>query len=90
MDEFDLDHYLRSEYLIFKARPRTPPRTTYIVDVLSRRSNDSLGMIHWHPAWRQYVFAPCEDTIFNTGCMDDIKLAITVLHHRRQLERGQL
>ena len=31
-----------------------------------------LGLIEWYPTWRQYTFFPCEDTVWNSGCLTEI------------------
>lgn len=46
-------------------------RKTRIVDVRSLH-NYSLGQIRWHSPWRQYVFVPGNDTLYNTGCLEEI------------------
>lgn len=40
--------------------------------VVSKRARDELGLVSWYSAWRQYVFAPSEDTVFSPDCLRDI------------------
>lgn len=40
-----------------------------------------LGQIKWFSHWRQYVFAPVEDTVFNVECMADI--AAFIIEHKK-------
>lgn len=40
--------------------------------VLSKSSGDLLGRIKWHGQWRQFVFLPEPNTLFNIGCLFDI------------------
>ena len=82
----DFDQVLQSDYLVFEVEMFTGK--TYVVVVRSRRTGFALGKIQWWGAWRQYVFAPAYDTVFNVGCMDDIKLVITHLHHLRSLRKA--
>lgn len=35
-------------------------------------SGTHLGVVSFWPAWRQYVFAPAENTLFNSGCLLDL------------------
>ena len=36
------------------------------------RSDDALGVIKWHGAWRSYCFFPARETVFSAGCMGDL------------------
>lgn len=71
-----------SEYLEFQ-RIELPNRKTPIVVIWSKSSNALLGEIKWYGPWRQFCFYPEEATIFNIGCMDDIKKVITLLMRER-------
>lgn len=70
--------YLRfDEVLLVKDDPASPfhlvpARKTRTFHVVSKRHGFTLGEIRWHGAWRQYVFFPDEDTLFNRVCLDDI------------------
>lgn len=72
-----------SQYLKFAESP-SPSGKTSIVTVVSRRSNNMLGAIHWLPAWRCYVFGPAHDTLFNNECLEDVRRVITELMERRK------
>lgn len=72
-----------SKYLTFDRHDPTPPRKTPMIVVSSKRSGDLLGFIRWYGPWRQFCFWPQSATIFNTGCMDDIKAVIAELHAER-------
>ena len=39
----------------------------------SLKDKNDLGIVKWYGPWRQYCFFPGNNTIFNKGCMDDIK-----------------
>lgn len=45
-------------------------------EVLSTSSGALLGCIAWYGRWRQYVFVPSPDTIFNPDCLDTISAFI--------------
>lgn len=62
-----------TEYLIFEFSGESPSGKTLTYDVLSRRTEDLLGTIGWFGRWRQYAFFPKPDTVFNTGCLADIR-----------------
>ena len=57
---------------------------TEIWNILSKSSGFILGKIKWYGPWRQYCFFPSGNSVFNIGCMDDIKKAITELMDRRK------
>lgn len=73
-----------TEYLIFRTVPTEGARKTGMWAVLSRRHKNVLGTIKWYGAWRQYVFCPDPDTIFNRGCLEDINAFMdTQMRERR-------
>lgn len=74
---------ITSEYLLFK--DITPPdRKTTILEVISRSSNIKLGTIKWYGAWRQYVFYPEYNTLWNRDCLTVINIVITDLMNIRK------
>ena len=76
--------YLRFERIPF------PGRKTTLWAVVSRSSGVSLGQIRWHGPWRQYVFHPAPETIFNVECMVDICDRIETLMRWRKNVRANL
>lgn len=70
-------------YLVFELDDEaSAKRKTNVWDVVST-SGTPLGKIKWYAAWRQYVFYPWGDTLFNRGCMEDIIAFITTEMDRR-------
>lgn len=63
-----------SQYLIFVETHDTGK--TKVWQVLSKSSGTVLAEIRWFPSWRQYTFRPEPNTIWNTGCMNDINAFI--------------
>ena len=59
--------YIKFEVIQEKAKTKVYAVTNINTGLL-------LGTIHWYGAWRQYVLAPsCSlDTIWNTGCLQDV------------------
>jgi len=72
--------YLRFEYI------KLPGRKTSTWAVVSRSSSVKLGEIRWHSPWRQYVFFPSAETLFNVECMGDICDRIQTLMRWRRNE----
>ena len=48
-----------------------------------------LGTIKWYSRWRQYCFFPQGGTVFNSTCMNDIKLFIEYQMEVRKNKRGK-
>jgi len=48
------------------------------------RSNSVLGGIYWNGAWRQYCFHPFPETVFSSGCLEDIQDFIGQLMEQRR------
>ncbi len=58
------------------------PKTS-VWSCLSNRTKDELGMVKWYPSWRQYCFFPHPETVYSTGCLEDIKDFIRQLKQSR-------
>jgi len=61
----------------------TKPKTT----VWSCRNNNSeieLGVIKWHPSWRQYCYFPTVQAVYSKGCLIDISDFIDKLMNERK------
>lgn len=76
----------RAEYLKFKDEDSSHLKTR-IVSVRSASSNKPLGWIRWYAPWRQYVFYPATDTLFNSDCLKEIRHWIQSMNsdHREKL-----
>lgn len=66
----DLSHR-ETQYLVLQEMPNGD-RKTRRWNVLSKSSGVILGRIRWHGAWRQFVFLPEANTLFNLGCLMEI------------------
>lgn len=75
-----------SEYLTFEEDDHYEGKTRRLV-VVSKRKLAILGEIKWYGPWRQYVFFPEEATIWNTGCLNDLKDVIRALMEERMQEK---
>lgn len=65
----------RSKYLVIDRDTKTEGRrvgTTCVWVVLSTGSGALLGQIRWFSRWRQYVFSPHVDAVFNPDCLREI------------------
>lgn len=71
-----------SEYLVFED-------TEYIgktkrIRAISKGKWIVLGEIRWWSPWRQYVLFPASGSIWNDGCLEDIKHVIKALMDERK------
>jgi hypothetical protein len=62
----------KPEYIRFREELGLSPKTR-LVSVVTVQSGVTLGVISWYAPWRQYVFRPETDTIFNPDCLDQIE-----------------
>ena len=46
-----------------------------------------LGRISWYPQWRQYIFSPCENTVWNKDCLKDIQDFLQKLMDERKVRK---
>lgn len=59
-------------YLTFEGFGRSASGKTGVWRVLSKSQGSLLGMVKWYGPWRQYIFEPMPDCVFNNGCLDAI------------------
>jgi hypothetical protein len=78
-----------TKYLRFSRSP-APARKTMVWFVISQSSDVKLGEIKWHSPWRQYVFFPAPETLFNTDCLVVIADRIETLMRWRKNMRAHL
>jgi len=57
---------------------------TQVWQIISKKWGDVLGVIRWYGPWRQYIFYPEKDTIWNKDCLDDVKIFLQDLMERRK------
>jgi len=47
-------------------------RKTPLYTIVSKKDGSTLGMVRFHAPWRKWVFAPNNDVIWDTDCLDDV------------------
>jgi hypothetical protein len=62
-------------FLRFQEIPN-PGKRTRVVHVKAKISGSLLGVIKWYGQWRQYVFYPEPQTLFNRVCLDGIIMVV--------------
>ncbi len=75
----ETNHYLKFE--LIEQKPKT---TVYLISSVA--SNESLGHVYWHNAWRRYAFFPLENTTFDSSCLTVIRDFINALMKKRKEE----
>lgn len=67
-----------TQYLVFVEIPQSVHGgKTRRWRVESKNSGTLLGRISWYGPWRNFVFYPEDDTLFNVGCLMDINAFMT-------------
>jgi hypothetical protein len=62
-----------SERLYFnELHAGAPARKTKMWEVTATASDEVLGRILFHGAWRKFVFSPYDNTIFDHSCLREI------------------
>ena len=69
-------------YLRFELIEQKPKTTVYLISSVA--SNESLGHVYWHNAWRRYAFFPLENTTFDSSCLTVIRDFINALMKKRK------
>jgi hypothetical protein len=79
-----LKRRMLGDFMYLTQRDTIPTRKTAIYDVFNSRSRERLGTVHFYAIWRQFVFSPAEETIFNTQCLGLIKEFVDELNVARR------
>ena len=58
------------EYIHFEEL--APKPKTKVWSCKNNKSKEQLGVVKYHPGWRQYCYFPTVQAIYSAGCMDDI------------------
>jgi len=58
---------------------------TQIWDVINKSSEEPLARIEWYFNWRQYVFYPEPETVYNDGCLETIIAFIKRLNKEKRI-----
>ena len=76
-----------SKYLAFAWAGTSESGRTERWAVTSTSSGDRLGTVSWYGPWRQYVFEPMPDCVFNDGCLADITGFLSEVNAARRAGR---
>jgi hypothetical protein len=60
-------------YIDFIEVPSGNRKTKQWTVVTVSLPTQTLGIVHWYPRWRQYVFEPYTDTVYSSGCLADVE-----------------
>jgi len=52
--------------------------------VMSKSSQNQLGMVEWYGAWRQYVFMPSPSSLWSSGCLEDVRAFLVKVNAERR------
>lgn len=74
-----------NKYIRLDLHEKRAKTNTYFV--MNIKSENILGYVRWYGAWRQYIFEPCEETLYNTGCLSDISIWLKRLN--KEQKRGE-
>lgn len=86
MGDVSLRIVKQTEYLAFaEVIDPASKRKTKVWQVLSVRHGDVLGVISWYGSWRQYVHRPHPNTLWNSGCLDEVA---AFLREQMEARRG--
>lgn len=62
---------MAEEYLRFVQTGDTGKTKTW--DIVSIHHGNVLGRVRWYGGWRQYVFYPEPQTLWNDGCLETVR-----------------
>ena len=76
-----------SQYLAFVGLDyldgKSLKKKTSTIGVFHRGTVTRLGIIKWYTPWRQYVFFPESETLYSSGCLQDISNFISKMMSER-------
>lgn len=59
---------------------------TKVWDVVNNDNGSWLGYVRWSGPWRQYVFEPAGECIWNPDCLDELSAFIRSQMEQRRVE----
>lgn len=62
----------RYRWFRIEAQPREPRRKTIDYDVVNIASGETIGVVLWYCPWRHHVLEPAVDTVWSSGCLEDV------------------
>jgi len=72
-------------YLEFRKQRRKEGQKTDRVKVIHVFGKvETIGMIRWHGAWRQYVLDPTEDTFWSKGCLEAVANILDKMNRKQR------
>ena len=74
------------DFVLIENKPKTK-----VYSVISKCSDDELGIIKWYPSWRHYCFFPTIDieTVHSDRCLLAISEFITRLNEEHKKQRDE-
>lgn len=66
-----------SKYLKFMLIEEKPKTKVYAI--INKKHNFQIGIIKWYARWRQYCFYPDNETIWNSDCLNTIRVFLRSL-----------
>lgn len=70
-------------YLDFKFIGELPKTKVY--EVVNKLNGTALGEIRWYGPWRKYTLQPYSDTVWHTGCLNEVHRFIEKLMAERKV-----
>ena len=67
----------RYEYIHFEKMADLSKTSVWVCR--NNRSLGELGIVKWHPTWRQYCYFPTGQAVYSQGCLKDIQSFINIL-----------
>ena len=67
-------------------------RKTEVWDVINKTTEEPIARIEWYSHWRQYVFFPEPNTVFDDGCLEAIleKIKGLNIEHKEKMELSHI
>ena len=76
-----------TKYMRFELTGQKPK--TNIYTIFNKKSDEELGEISWYSYWRQYVFEPAYDCLFNHTCLKEISEFLTEINKNHKEKKNQ-
>ena len=64
---------MKSKYLkIVEVTEEVRNKKTRDFQVFNSKNENFLGWINWYPPFRKYAFTPCDGTVYDSTCLDNL------------------
>jgi len=76
------EKYISKEYKYISFVESGQKPKTKVYQCINNTHQTVLGLVRWHPAWRQYCYFTLIEAVYSSGCLNDITDFLNTLNKK--------